>query len=230
MTRLVLAWSGGKDSAWALQCLRGRADIEVAALFTTFDPGEDRVPLQGIRRDLIEAQADAIGLPLDLLPLPHPASNARYEALMRDYFATIRRLGIDAVAYGDLFLADIRAYRERLLDGTGLEGLFPLWATPTAALSRTMIDAGLDAIVTSVDLARLPAKLAGCRYNLAFLDEIPDDVDPCGEYGEFHTLVRSGPMFRDGIDVEAGGTWARDGFGYRDFLLAGPDGSRLKEQ
>lgn len=176
--------------------------------------------MHAVRRRLLEQQAEAAGLPLWAVPLPWPCSNEQYESRMRDVCARAVAEGVDAIAFGDLFLADIRAYRERQLQGTGLEPLFPVWQIPTGELAREMIAAGLKAKITCVDPKRLPAKIAGREFDAGLLGDLPSDVDPCGENGEFHTFVYDGPMFRRAISVQAGGVVERDGFVFADFDLS----------
>ncbi|HXH06574.1 MAG TPA: hypothetical protein VNI83_08285 [Vicinamibacterales bacterium] len=220
--RVLLSWSSGKDSAWALHVLRRRGDVRLAGLLTTFNAAADRVAMHAVRRELVEAQAAAAGLPLWAVDLPWPCSNDIYEARMRDAVARARNAGIDAIAFGDLFLEDVRAYRERMLAGTGLEPLFPLWTRPeeTAQLARTMLAAGLRATVTCIDPRRLPARFAGREYDAGWLAELPPGVDPCGERGEFHTFCFDGPMFSRAIAVVTGGVVERDGFCFADVRRA----------
>jgi len=176
--------------------------------------------MHGVRRELLESQAHVAGLPLWKVPLPWPCSNEEYEARMRDVCARALRENIQAVAFGDLFLADIRAYRERQLAGTGLEPLFPVWEIPTAALAHEMIAAGLRAKITCMDPKILPREFAGREFDESFLYDLPAGIDPCGENGEFHSVVYAGPMFHEPIDIEAGEIVERDGFVFADFLPA----------
>ncbi|MCE3555117.1 ATP-binding protein [Pseudonocardia sp. RS11V-5] len=199
-----LSWSCGKDSAYALG-----ACADVTGLFTTVTAG--RVPVHGVRRELVEAQAAALGLPLHVVELPWPCPNTEYERRTGAALAAARATGADTVVYGDLFLDDIRAYRERTLAGTGLTPRFPLWGRPTGALAREMIAAGLRAVVVSVDPARMPAELAGHAFDAEFLAALPEGVDPCGENGEFHTFVTAGPGFRAPVPVTVNRVGDRDG-------------------
>jgi uncharacterized protein (TIGR00290 family) len=224
MKRLLLSWSSGKDSAWALHLLRQQAQYEIAGLLTTFNEAFDRVAMHGVRRDLVEQQASAAGLPLWTVPLPWPCSNEQYEALMSQACREAIARGIECVAFGDLFLEDVRAYRERQLSGTGLEPVFPLWRLPTHALAREMITAGVRATLTCVDPSKLDASFAGRRFDEKFLDELPGAVDPCGESGEFHTFANAGPMFAREIPVIPGETVIRDSFVFADLL---PGDARL---
>jgi uncharacterized protein (TIGR00290 family) len=216
--RVVLSWSSGKDSAWSLHMLRQDPDVEVIGLLTTVNTTHQRVAMHSTRLALARAQADAAGLPLHTIPLPWPCPNEVYEREMRGAVADAVARGATHVAFGDLFLEDIRAYRIRQLQGSGLQPLFPLWGEPTAALARKMIDAGLVAVVTCVDPRQLPATFAGRRFDHAMLDELPAGVDPCGEHGEFHTCVLAGPMFRAPIRATVGEIVERDGFCFADLI------------
>jgi uncharacterized protein (TIGR00290 family) len=218
MKRVLLSWSSGKDCAWALHVLRQKSDTEVVGLLTTLNSEFDRVAMHGTRRVVLEAQAEAAGLPLWVVPLPWPCSNEIYEARMAEACARATRERIDAIAFGDLFLGDVRAYRERQLAGTGLEPLFPLWQIPTDDLARTMIDAGLRAKLVCVDSRQLPAAFAGRDFDAALLRGLPSHVDPCGEQGEFHSCVYDGPMFTRPVALDPGEIVDRDGFIYADFL------------
>ena len=217
MKKVLLSWSSGKDSAWTLHVLRQRADCEIVGLLTTVNSEFDRVAMHGTRRSVLEAQAKAARLPLWPVPLPWPCSNEDYEQRMREVCARAVNENVDAIAFGDLFLPDIRAYRERQLQPTGLEPLFPLWQQPTSILAREMIANGLCAKLTCVDSKQLPSAFAGRDFDEALLAELPSATDPCGEYGEFHTCVYAGPMFDVPILLEAGETVTRDGFTYADF-------------
>jgi uncharacterized protein (TIGR00290 family) len=218
--RAWLAWSTGKDSAWALHRLRQAGAVEVTALLTTVNAVHDRVAMHAVRRRLLEAQAAAAGLPLVPVLIPSPCSNAEYEAAMGAAVDRARAEGVTVMAFGDLFLEDIRAYREKMLAGTGIAPLFPVWGTDTAALAREMIAGGLRARLTCVDPRVLPACLAGRAFDQSLLDELPPGVDPCGERGEFHSFVSAGPMFRHAIPVRGGETVERDGFVFVDLLPA----------
>ena len=220
MKRVALSWSSGKDSAWSLHLLRQNPEIEVAALITTINEQFDRVAMHAVRRELLELQAGSAGIPLWKVPLPWPCPNTEYEARMRDLCARAVREGIQAVAFGDLFLTDIRAYRERQLEGTGLEPLFPVWQLPTDALARDMIAAGVRAKITCVDPKKLPREFAARDFDAQLLADLPPSVDPCGENGEFHTFVYAGPMFRTAIAIEPGEVVDRDGFIFADLKPA----------
>jgi uncharacterized protein (TIGR00290 family) len=217
-SRILLAWSTGKDSAWSLHLLRQNPAFEVAALLTTFNAAADRVAMHGVSRVLAAAQAERIGLPLWSIDLPWPCSNAVYEDRMADACRRAVTEGIAAVAFGDLFLGDIRAYRERQLEATGLQPLFPVWEIPTSRLARDLIAAGVKAKVTCVDLNKLNASFAGRDYDARFLDALPRDIDPCGENGEFHTFVYEAPVFSKPIAIEVGAIVAREGFAFADIL------------
>jgi len=221
--RVVLSWSSGKDSAWTLHTLREQG-LEVVALLTTFNEACDRVAMHGTRRALVEAQAEAAGVPLHPVLLPWPCSNADYEAIMGRALEELRRdYAPTHFAFGDLYLEDVRAYRERQMADTGLELLFPLWQRNTGDLARTMTDAGLEAIITCVDPKQLPAAFAGRRFAADLLQELPQDIDLCGENGEFHSFVCSGPMFDRDIPVRVGEVVERDGFVFADVDFAVAD-------
>jgi uncharacterized protein (TIGR00290 family) len=222
--RILLSWSSGKDSAWALHVLRQRDDVEVVALLTTMDATHGRVAMHAVREALLEQQADAADLPLWTVPLPWPCPNETYEGLMNAVFVRARAEGIDAIAYGDLFLEDIRAYREARHAGTGIEALFPLWRQPTAGLARSMIDGGLRAILTCVDPKQLDASFAGRDFDADLLRELPPGVDPCGERGEFHTFVHAGPMFAAPIPIRKGEVVEREGVVFADVVPIGEGG------
>lgn len=217
--KTILSWSSGKDSAWSLHTLRGDPSIEVVGLLTTINEAFDRVAMHGVRRQILEAQAEAASLPLHVVPLPWPCSNADYERLMGDYVRTQVAAGIEAMAFGDLFLEDIRAYRELKLHGTGLKPIFPLWGKPTRALAEEMIDGGLVTYIATADPKKLDASFAGRVFDRAFLDDLPAGIDACGENGEFHTCVAAGPMFKHTLPVRPGDVITRDGFVFADLIL-----------
>jgi uncharacterized protein (TIGR00290 family) len=221
-TPLLLAWSSGKDSAWSLHVLRQRTDVEVVGLLTTLSEAHDRVAMHAVRRTLLEAQARAAGLPLTLVRIPSPCSNAEYEAAMGAAVASARAAGVRGVAFGDLFLEDVRAYRERQMAATGLEPVFPLWGRPTAALAREMLAGGLRATLTCVDPRALAPSHAGRAFDASLVTGLPPGVDPCGENGEFHTFAWDGPMFRARVPVRAGEVVERDGFVFADLLPGEP--------
>ena len=217
--KVALSWSSGKDSAWTLQLLRQCSDIQVVALITTFNSEADRVAMHAVRRALVEAQAERTGLPLWAVELPWPCSNSEYEDRMRAVCQRATAEGITAVAFGDLFLQDVRDYRVRQLHGTGLEPLFPVWQIPTDQLSREMIAAGVKAKITCVDPSKLQKSFAGQDYDLRLLQALPAGIDPCGENGEFHTFVYDSPVFNRPIEVRSGEVIEHDGFVFADFLL-----------
>jgi uncharacterized protein (TIGR00290 family) len=216
--KILLAWSSGKDSAWALHLLRRQAKYEIAGLFTTINSEFDRVAMHGTRLALVELQAAAAGLPLSAIPLPWPCSNDDYEKAMGSFCAQAVEQGVTAMAFGDLFLEDIRAYRIRQLEGTGLEPVFPVWQIPTASLAEEMIDSGLRARLVCVDPKVLSSDFAGREFDRQLLLDLPNQADPCGENGEFHSFVYAGPMFDREIPVTAGERVLRDGFWYADLL------------
>lgn len=223
--RVLLSWSGGKDSAWALHLLQQNPEIELVGLLTTINQHFRRVAMHGFRDELLREQAEAAGLPLWEVPLPWPCSNEQYEEAMSAACARAFTERVDAIAFGDLFLEDIRAYREAKLAPTGLEPLFPCWQIPTATLAHEMIAAGMRAHLVCVDPRHLDASFAGRVFDESLLTDLPPSVDPCGERGEFHTFVSAGPMFaQDGrsrsIEVRRGDTVERDGFVYADLLPA----------
>ena len=216
--KCLLSWSSGKDSAWALLALR-RADVPVVGLLTTINQAFGRVAMHAVRRSLLDAQARSIGIPLWPVPLPWPCSNEDYERIMAEVCRQAKAEGIECVAFGDLFLPEVRAYRERQLEGTGLTPLFPLWGLPTDALAREMLAGGLQARITCVDPKVLLPTFAGREFDQAFLADLPAGVDPCGEKGEFHTFAYGGPMFREPIPISTGEVVLRDGFVFADLLL-----------
>jgi uncharacterized protein (TIGR00290 family) len=218
--RVALSWSSGKDSAWALHLLRQDPSVEVIALVTTLNQEFDRVAMHAVRRELLEMQAASVGLPLWTVPLPWPCSNEQYEARMSALCSRAVSAGVQAMAFGDLFLADIRAYRERQLSGTGLEPLFPVWGIPTAELAREMIASGLKAKITCVDPKVLARSFAGRDFDQAFLEDLPPSIDPCGENGEFHSFVYNGPGFAHPLPVSVVETVERDGFVFTDVALS----------
>ncbi len=221
--RALVAWSTGKDSAFALHVARERGDVEIVGLLTTLTSGFGRVSMHGVREELLDRQARALGLPCRKVWIPPVCVNADYERAMGEAMAAARADRITRIVFGDLFLADVRAYRERQLEGSGIVPEFPLWGSDTAALAARMIGAGLEATAVCVDPRVLPESFAGRRFDAAFLADLPPGVDPCGENGEFHTCVTGGPMFRAPLDVAVGAVVTRDGFVFADVApAAGP--------
>lgn len=217
---MLLSWSSGKDSAWALWRLRQADEVEVVGLLTTVTTEVGRVSMHGVRRELAQAQARAVGLPLHEVPIPAVCSNADYEAAMRQAVAQAQSDGVTEVAFGDLFLEDIRRYREEKLALVDMRARFPLWSLDTAQLAREMIDAGLRAVLTAVDTEQLDAGFVGRTFDAQLLEELPDSVDPCGERGEFHTFAHRGPMFPEPIAVEVGDIVRRDRMVFADVTAA----------
>lgn len=218
--KILLSWSSGKDSAWALHILRRNPDMEVMGLFCTINREFERVAMHAVRAELVRRQAQNAGLPVQFIPIPHPCSDREYGAIMKNFVGQVKKLGIECFAFGDIFLEDIRRYRETNLAASGIAPLFPLWGMPTAKLSQEMVGGGLRAITTCVDPKHLSAEFAGQEYNESFLQRLPADVDPCGENGEFHTFAYAGPMFQKPVKAAAGETVARAGFIFTDLLPA----------
>ena len=216
--RILLSWSSGKDSAWSLHVLRQRGEYEVAGLLTTFNEAAGRVAMHAVRRELVEQQAAAAGLPLWAVPLPWPCSNEHYESLMAQTCAQAISQGIEGVAFGNLFLEDVRAYREKQMAGTGLTPIFPVWGLPTRALAEEMIAAGVQAKLTCVDTTKLEQSFVGREFDRTFLSALPVGVDPCGERGEFHSFVYAGPMLNAAVPVSVGVTVVRDHFVFADLV------------
>jgi len=221
-TPVLLSWSGGKDAAWSLHVLRQHRDVEVVGLVTTVTAGIERIAMQGIRVDILHAQARACGLPVIEARMPQRASNDVYEGVFAAALATARERwpGLGTIAFGDLFLEDIRAYRNALCARLGWTAAYPLFGSDTARLARDMVDGGLRAHLCCVDTRQLDASFGGRAFDDALLEELPSAIDPCGENGEFHTCVHAGPMFDTALAVESGETVLREGrFSYTDFLL-----------
>lgn len=226
--RAYLAWSSGKDAAWALHVARSEPELDIVGLLTTVTTPFDRVSMHGVRRALLEEQARAVGLRLHTVEIPSPCSNDIYEERMSKAMDEARGDGVTAVVFGDLFLEDIRAYRERRLSRAGMTASFPLWKKDTRELSRTMLRGGLEAVVTCVDTKFLSLEFAGRPYDESFLESLPQGVDPCGENGEFHTFVTRGPMMRAPISVATGDIVSRDGFAFAD-IFGHPVSERLSD-
>jgi uncharacterized protein (TIGR00290 family) len=219
--KILVSWSGGKDSAWMLHIIRRQLpQAEILGLVTTINECFDRIAMHGVRRELLEAQAKSAGIPLWTVPLPWPCTNENYETRMQNLIAQAKNLGVEAFAFGDLYLTEIRAYRERQLAGTGIEPVFPIWAIPTRDLAQEMIRSGLRARLSCVDPKQISAEFAGREFDETLLAELPATVDPCGENGEFHSFVYAGPMLARRIPIVSGETITRDGFVYTDLMLA----------
>jgi uncharacterized protein (TIGR00290 family) len=217
--KALISWSSGKDSAFALHEVRKAGTFDVVGALTTVTETFGRVSIHGVREEILRAQLDAAGLPPLIVPIPYPCPNEIYEQRMTEALAQVRQRGVTHMIFGDLFLEDIRAYREAKLQGTGITPVFPLWQRPTVQLARDMIASGLKARLATVDLAKLPASFAGREFDDALLVDLPEGVDPCGENGEFHTCVVDGPIFDRPLPVTPGEVVTRDGYAYCDLLL-----------
>ncbi|HKS06541.1 MAG TPA: hypothetical protein VJR92_09540 [Gemmatimonadaceae bacterium] len=218
--RVALSWSSGKDAAWALHVMRDAGEVDVVALLTTMNSHFNRVAMHGVRADVVRAQAAAVGVPLVEAPLPWPCPNEAYEAAMRDALAKLRtEFAITHVAFGDLFLEDVRAYREERMAGTGIGALFPIWGVDTRALAATMLGAGVRAYVTVADPRVVPREVAGREWDAQLLAELAPNIDPCAERGEFHTVAVDGPAFKTPLSLARGKVVERDGFVFADFVL-----------
>lgn len=218
--KALVSWSTGKDSAYALLEARRDPAIELVGVLTTLSSAFGRVSMHGVREVLLERQVEALGLPCTKIEIPSPCPNEVYEQVMGAAMRRAQDEGVTHVVFGDLFLGDIRAYREEKLAAIGMQGLFPLWGRPTRALALQMLAAGIEATITCVDPRVLPASFAGRAFDRALLDDLPPGVDPCGEHGEFHTFVTAGPMFREPVAVAKGDVVERDGFVFADLLPA----------
>ncbi|RMH41424.1 MAG: adenine nucleotide alpha hydrolase [Deltaproteobacteria bacterium] len=216
--KALVSWSSGKDSAYALLAARRSPSVEIVGLVTTVTARFGRVSMHGVREELLDRQADQLGLPCAKVAIPSPCSNDVYEAEMRRVLLAARAAGVTHVVFGDLFLRDIREYREAQLADVGMRAVFPLWGRDTSALAREMVEAGVRAVLTCVDPERLAPAFAGRTFDTGLLDDLPAAVDPCGENGEFHTFVTAGPMFRGAISVRGGEVVERDGFVFADLL------------
>jgi uncharacterized protein (TIGR00290 family) len=216
MTKVLVSWSSGKDSAWMLHVLKQDPSIEIGGLLTTMNEQFDRVAMHAVRRRLVEAQAAAAGVPLRTVPLPWPCSNEEYEARMRMAVAQAVAEGFTHVAFGDLFLEDVRKYREEKLAGSGLGPLFPIWGIPTDELANRMVEHGLRSVLTCVNPKQLDRSFAGRQFDRALLADLPAGVDKCGERGEFHSFAWDGPMFNKAVAITVGEVVERDGFVFAD--------------
>jgi len=219
-SKALVAWSSGKDGAWALHEVRRAGDLEIIGALTTVTEAFGRVSMHGVREELLRAQLDAARLLPIVVYIPFPCSNEVYEQKMAAALDDARACGVTHIIFGDLFLSDVREYRERRLAGTGITPIFPVWGRETAALAREMIDSGVEARLSTVDLKKLPGSFAGRRFDGALLAALPAGIDPCGENGEFHSFVSAGPMLARDIAVKVGATVERDGFAYADLLPA----------
>ena len=216
--KTLLSWSSGKDSAWALHTLKQDPGIDLVGLFCTINKEFDRVAMHGVRVELLQKQADSIGLPLEVIEIPYPCSNAEYEKIMGLFVARAQKANIEQFAFGDLFLEDVRHYREEKLKNSGIKAIFPIWGIPTEQLSRDMIRSGLRTVITCIDPRKTPEEFAGREFDEDFLHALPETVDPCGENGEFHSFVFDGPMFKEKIDILVGDIIHRDDFVFADVL------------
>ena len=216
--KTFLSWSSGKDSAWALYALQQDPEIDLLALFTVMNKSYSRVSMHATRADLLKRQADSLGLTLHVINIPHPCSNKECDAIMQSFIDSANKDGIEYMAFGDLFLPDIREYRENQLRETGITPIFPIWKIPADILAQQMLSSGVEAYISCVDPRKIPKALAGRRWSETMLKEFPEDVDPCGENGEFHTVIVGGPMFRESIPIHIGETVERDGFVFTDII------------
>ena len=219
LPRALISWSSGKDSAFSLHEVRSTGEFDVVGALTTVTETFGRVSIHGVRQEILQAQCKAAGLPQLIVPIPYPCPNEIYEARIGEAVARAVREGITHIIFGDLFLADIRAYREQKLRGSGITPVFPLWDRPTLALAHAMIADGLEAYLATVDLKKLPAEFAGRKFDRQLLADLPDGIDPCGENGEFHTCVVAGPMFMRRLPVVTGERVERDGYAYCDLVM-----------
>ena len=218
-SKALISWSSGKDSAFALHEVRRTGEFEIVGALTTVTETFERVAIHGVRQEILRAQCAAAGLPQRIVPIPYPCPNEVYEARMGQVVAQAAADGMTHMIFGDLYLADIRAYREQKLAGTGITTVFPLWERPTRELARAMFASGLEAYLATVDMKKLPAEFAGRRFDAQLLADLPDDIDPCGENGEFHTCVVAGPMFSHRLAVTTGERVQRDGYAYCDLVM-----------
>jgi len=216
--KTVLIWSSGKDSAWALYLLRQNPLFEVSGLFTVINQESNRAPMHSTRVEMLQRQSDAIGLPISFIYLPDPCTNEQSDSIMGRFVAESAITGIEYMAFGDLFLEDIRAYRNKQLKGSGIEALFPCWGIPTITLAQEMLSSGIEAYISSIDSRKLPTCLVGKKWTNEIIEEFPAGCDPCGENGEFHTVVVAGPMFQRSISVEVGKIYEQNGFAYADII------------
>ena len=214
----LISWSTGKDSAWSLYNILNNQDVIVKGLFCTINSEFSRTAMHGVRVELLKKQAEAVGLPLDIIEVPYPCSNKMYETIMQDFVNKTQEQKIDCFVFGDLFLKDIRSYREDNLKQTGIKPIFPLWEIPTDKLAKEMIDSGLKTIITCIDPKKLSKEFVGRGFDHDFIRDLPDDVDPCGENGEFHSFVYDAPFFQNKISIKVGEIVEREGFIYADIF------------
>ncbi len=217
--KTLLSWSSGKDSAWALHTLRQSNDIDLLGLFTVVNEKYDRVSMHAVRTEVLKLQAQAVNLPVKTIFIPDPCSNEECDIIMQEFMDKCVGNGIECMAFGDLYLEGVRQYREKQLYGTGITPHFPLWNIPTSKLADKMITEGIEAYITCIDPQKVSPDFVGHKWNREFLDNLQDDVDPCGENGEFHTVVVNGPMFLNSLDVNVGKIVERNGFVYADIRL-----------
>ena len=216
--KVLISWSSGKDSAWALYKLQQDPEIDLAGLFCTVNKEFNRAAMHGVRVELLQEQAKNIGLPLEIIEIPNPCSNSEYEKIMGQFVKKSKTANIDCFAFGDLFLEGIRNYREEKLKDSGIEAIFPLWGIPTDKLSREMINGGLKTVITCINPKQIPKKFIGKEFDENFLNSLPKDIDPCGENGEFHSFVFDGPIFKQQIEIFIGDIVHRDDFIFADVL------------
>lgn len=218
MKKILMSWSSGKDSAWALKLLLEDPEYDVVGLFTTVNKKFDRVAMHAVRLDLLKKQAECIGLPLEVLEIPYPCSNEDYETVMKAFVERTKEQEIEYFAFGDLYLEDVRDYRLEKLNGTGIKAVFPAWGLDTKKLSREMVDSGIKTYLTCIDPNKLDPCWAGKLYNHEFLDSLSDETDPCGENGEFHSFVINAPFFKESLEVKVGKVVEREGFVFADIV------------
>ena len=216
--KALLSWSSGKDSAWVLHKLQQNPKIDLVGLFCTVNKVFDRIAMHGVRIELLQKQAKSIGLPLEIIEIPHPCNNVEYEKIMNQFVEKAKSHNIDYFAFGDLFLEDVRKYREEKLKGSGIQPIFPIWGIPTDTLSREMIRGGLRTVITCINPKQMQTEFVGREFDESFLDSLPKTVDPCGENGEFHSFVFDGPMFKEPIEILVGDIVHRDDFVFADVL------------
>ncbi|MBW1677680.1 MAG: ATP-binding protein [Deltaproteobacteria bacterium] len=216
--KTLLSWSSGKDSAWALHLLQQDPTIDLAGLFTAVNQKDNRVSMHATRLEMLQHQAEAVGLPVQMINLPDPCTNEQYEYIMGQFIMASAAKGVEVMAFGDLYLKDVRKYREDRMKGTGVEMSFPLWGIPTRQLAEHMLSAGLEAYISSVDLKKVPAHFAGQKWSRELIAEFPQGSDACGENGEIHTVAVGGPMFQKPIPVSVGEVFEQNGFAYADII------------